>query len=79
MKDVIFYVLLVLEVLASVALTIVVLMQSGKEDGLGAAISGKTDTYMGKNKTSSLDQLAAKSTKWIALVWIVLALALNLF
>ncbi len=79
MKDVIFYVLLVLEVLVSIALTAVILLQSGKEDGLGAAISGKTDTYMGKNRTSSLDQLAAKSTKWIALVWILLALGLSLF
>ena len=72
------YVLIALEVIASIALIVVVLLQSGKEDGLGAAISGKTDTYMGKNKTSSLDQLAAKSTKWIALVWILLALSLNL-
>lgn len=72
------YVLIALELIASVALIVVVLLQSGKEDGLGAAISGKTDTYMGKNKTSSLDQLAAKSTKWIALVWILLALSLNL-
>ncbi len=72
------YVLIALEVIASIALIVVVLLQSGKEDGLGAAISGKTDTYMGKNKTSSLDQLAAKSTKWIALAWILLALGLNL-
>lgn len=72
------YVLIALEVIASIALIAVVLMQSGKEDGLGAAISGKTDTYMGKNKTGNLDELAAKSTKWIALVWILLALALNL-
>lgn len=71
------YVLIALEVIASIALTVVVLMQSGKEDGLGAAISGKTGTYMGKNKSGSLDEIAAKSTKWIALVWILLALALN--
>lgn len=72
------YILIALEVIASIALIAVVLMQSGKEDGLGAAISGNTDTYMGKNKTSRLDQIAAKSTKWIALAWILLALALNL-
>lgn len=75
---VLFYILVALEVIASIALVIVVLMQSGKEDGLGA-IAGKTDTYMGKNQTSSIDRLAAKSTKWIALVWILLALALSLF
>lgn len=72
------YILIALEVIASIALTVVVLMQSGKEDGLGAAISGKTDTYMGKNKTGSLEQIAAKATKWIALAWILLALGLNL-
>lgn len=74
---VLYYVLIALEVLASIALTVVVLMQSGKEDGLGA-ISGKTDTYMGKNKSSSLEQIAARSTKWIALVWVLLALSLSL-
>ncbi len=71
------YVLIALEVLASIALIIVVLMQSGKEAGLGA-ISGSTDTYMGKNKTGGLDKLAAASTKWIALAWIILTLALNI-
>ena len=71
------YVLIALEVLASIALIIVVLMQSGKEAGLGA-ISGSSDTYMGKNKGSSMEQKIAASTKWVALAWIVLTLALNL-
>lgn len=72
------YVLIALEVITSIALIAVVLMQSGNEDGLGTAISGKTDTYMGRNKSGGLEQLAAKSTKWIALAWILFALALNL-
>lgn len=71
------YILIALEVLASIALIIVVLMQSGKEAGLGA-ISGSSDTYMGKNKGSSMEQKIATSTKWVALAWIVLTLALNL-
>lgn len=75
---VLYYILVVLELLASIALIAVVLMQSGKEEGLGSTFSGKTDTYMGKNKSGGLEQFAAKSTKWIALVWGVLALALNL-
>ena len=71
-------VLTILEVLASVALIVVVLLQSGKEAGLSGAISGgNADTYMGKNKTSSLDKLLASSTKWIALAWILLALGLT--
>ncbi len=72
-------ILVVLEVLFSIALTVVVLLQSGKEAGLSGAIAGgNTDTYMGKNKTSSLDKKLASSTKWIALVWILLTMSLHL-
>ena len=73
-------VLIVLEVIASVALTTVVLLQSGKEAGLSGAIAGgNNDTYLSKNsKAGSLDKKLASSTKWIALVWILLALALSL-
>ena len=71
-------ILIVLEVIASIALTAVVLLQSGKEAGLSGAISGgNTDTYLGKNKSSSWDKKLASSTKWIALVWLLLALSLS--
>ncbi len=76
--EVLKYILIALEVLASIALTVVVLLQSGKESGLSGAISGNTDTYMGKNNGNPVDKFAAVATKWIALVWILLALALNL-
>lgn len=75
--EIVKYILIALEALASIALIVVVLMQSGKEAGLGA-ISGNTDTYMGKNKGNSMEQKIAASTKWVALVWIVLTLALNI-
>ena len=71
-------VLTVLEVIASIALIVVVLMQSGKKAGLSGAIAGGSDTYMSKNKNSGLDQVLANSTKWIALVWIALTLVLSL-
>ena len=71
-------IVIVLEALASIALIVVVLLQSGKKAGLSGAIAGGNDTYMSKNKSSNLDQMLADSTKWIALVWIVLTLALSL-
>ena len=71
-------VLTILEVIASVALIVVVLLQSGKEAGLSGAISGNSDSYMNKGKGASLDKLLAKATKWVALVWILLTLALGL-
>ena len=71
-------VLTVLEVLFSIALILVVLLQSGKESGLSGALSGSSDSYLSKNKGKNLDQTLASATKWIALVWIVLTLALSL-
>jgi preprotein translocase subunit SecG len=71
-------ILLVLEVIASVALIVVVLLQSGKESGLGNAISGNSDSYMNKNKNGGMDKLLASATKWVALVWIVITLLLGL-
>ncbi len=71
-------VLIVLEVIASVALIVAVLLQSGKEAGLSGAISGNNDSYMGKGKGNRLDKILASSTKWIAMVWLLLTLGLNL-
>ncbi len=71
-------VLLVLEVIASVALMIVVLMQSGKEAGLSGALTGNSDSYMSRNGKGGMDKLLAKATKWVALVWLLLTLALYL-
>ena len=68
----------VLEVICSIGLIAVVLLQSGKEAGLSGAISGGADTYMGKGKSSTLDQKLASATKWIALVWVLLTLSLSL-
>ena len=72
-------ILTVFQTICSVALIIVVLLQSGKEAGLSGALSGSSDSYMNKNKSGSLDKMLAKSTKWIALVWVLLTLSLSLF
>ena len=72
-------ILTVLEALASVALVVVVLLQSGKEAGLSGAIAGNSNSYLGKNKNGSLDAILASATKWVALAWILLTLCLNFF
>ena len=71
-------ILIVLELIVSLALVLVILMQSGKSAGLSGAISGNSDSYMSKNKTAGMDKLLASSTKWIALAWVLLTLALSL-
>ena len=69
----------VLEVIASVLLVLVVLLQSGKEAGLSGAISGNSDSYMNKSKMGGLDKKLASATKWIALVWGGLTLLICIF
>ncbi len=71
-------ILTVLEVVASLVLIVVIMLQSGKEAGLSGAISGNSDSYLSKSGKGGLDKLLAKSTKWVALVWIALTLVLTL-
>lgn len=71
-------ILIVLECIASVALIVIVLFQSGKESGMGV-LSGNNDSYLSKSKLGSLDKVLASATKWVALAWAVLALSLSLF
>ena len=71
-------ILLVLEVISSVALILVVLLQSGKEAGLSGALSGNSDSYLSKSGKGNLDKMLASATKWIALVWVLITLALAL-
>lgn len=76
--DVLKIIITILEVISSIALIVVVLLQSGKEAGLGA-LSGNNETYLSKSKLGNLDKVLASATKWIALVWILLTLSLSLF
>ena len=71
-------VLIVVQALMSLALIVVIMLQSGKEAGLSGALAGNNDTYLGKNGKGGLDKMLASSTKWLALVWIVLTLVLSL-
>ena len=60
-----------------IALTVVVLMQEGKSQGLGA-IAGAADTYWGKNKGRSMEGGLVKATTIMGVLFFVLAVVLNL-
>ncbi|MEG1633259.1 MAG: preprotein translocase subunit SecG [Oscillospiraceae bacterium] len=70
--------LTILQLLSGVAVTLIVLLQSGKSAGLSGAISGGADTFLARGKAKNLDAKLAKATKWLALAFVVLTLALNL-
>ncbi len=60
-----------------IALTVVVLMQEGKQQGLGA-IAGAADTYWGKNKGRSMEGALVKGTRIMGILFFVLAAVLNM-
>lgn len=64
-------------VLIAIALTVIVLLQEGKSQGLGS-IAGMADTYWGRNKGRSMEGNLEKFTKFVAILFVVLALVLNL-
>ena len=70
-------VLTVVYIIVSIALVILVLMQEGKSAGLGA-ISGAAESYWGKNKGRSMEGALVKITRIAAIVFVLLAIALNL-
>ena len=70
-------ILTILFVIDCIALTVVVLMQEGKSQGLGA-IAGAADTYWGKNKGRSMEGGLVKATTVMGVLFFVLAVVLNL-
>ena len=62
-------VLMIIFAIDCIALTIIILMQEGKQAGLGT-IGGMADTYW--------EGALVKSTKFLAILFIVLAAVLNL-
>ena len=68
--------LTVIFVLLAVVLTVIVLMQEGKSAGLGS-VAGMADTYWGKNKGRSMEGALEKFTKYAAIVFLLLAVVLN--
>ena len=71
-------ILTIIQLISGLAVTVIVLMQSGKSAGLSGAIAGGADTFLSKNKAKSLDAKLARWTKWVAIVWVVLTLVLCL-
>lgn len=68
----------VVQVIAALILIFMVLLQSGKSEGLSGAIAGSSESFLGKNKSHTWDAKVAKATKWVAAVFIILTFVLCL-
>ena len=63
--------------IASVVLIIVIILQEGNQQGIGV-VSGGADTFFSKNKARSYDAFLSRATKWFAVGFVVVVLALNI-
>lgn len=63
--------------LSALAIIVVVLLQEGHQQSLGA-ITGGADTFLSKNKARSMDAFLARWTKFIAIGFFVLVLVINI-
>ncbi len=70
-------ILSIIFILICIALTVIVLMQEGKSQGLGS-IAGAADSYWGKNKGRSMEGGLVKMTTILVVLFFVIALVLNL-
>lgn len=75
--DVLKVILMILFAIDCIVLTVLVLLQEGKSAGLGA-ISGSSDTYWSQNKGRSMEGTLVKLTKYTAILFVLLAIVLNL-
>ncbi len=77
MATVIRTILTVIFILICIAVTVLVLAQQGKEEGLGS-IGGMSNSYWSQNKSRSMEGNIVKITKWLAVAFILIAVILNL-
>ena len=71
------WVLTIAMIAVSIVMTVVILMQEGRSQGLGA-ISGAAETYWGKNKGRSMEGFLSKFTTGLVIAFFVIAILLNM-
>ena len=68
----------ILMILACLVIIGVVLLQQGHRSGVNGVISGAADTFLSKNKARTVNAKLASMTKYVTIVFFVLALVANI-
>ncbi len=66
----------ILLLVASVIIIFVIMLQESKTEGIGA-LTGSSDTYVGRNGAKTKEAFLVKLTKILAVAFFVVALAMN--
>ena len=65
-------------IITSIALIAIVLLQEGRSAGLSGAIAGGAESFLGKNKSKTIESKLVSITKILAIVFFVLSLIATL-
>ena len=65
-------------IIVSLIIIVAVLLQPGRRAGINGAISGGADTFLSKNKARTFDAFLARWTKYVAILFFILAIVANI-
>ncbi len=65
-------------IILSIIMTVIVLMQEGKNNGLGEQLTGSADTYWSKNKGRSMEGMLVKVTRVLLALFLIISAVLTI-
>ena len=72
------YVLAIVTILTSLIITVLVMLQESKAQGLSGAIAGGAENLFGKSKGRAFEDKLVKYTKYLTVVFFVLTLGTSM-
>lgn len=69
-------ILSIVQLICSIVLVFVIILQPGKSAGLSGAIAGGAETFFGKNKGRTIEAKLEKATAFVAFAFVILTLVL---
>ena len=70
--------LIVVQIIVSLVLVVIVLLQESKSAGLSGSIAGGAETFFGKNKGRSMDSILKKITAVAAVIFLITSVLLSI-
>lgn len=64
-------------IIVSLIIIVAILLQPGRRAGINGVISGGADTFLSKNKARDFDNFLSRWTKYVAILFFVLAIVAN--
>ena len=66
----------IFHIVFSLSIIVIVLLQSGKMEGISGVIAGGPETFFGKNKGRTIDAMLSKYTSAAAILFLVTSIVL---